>query len=256
VTDPRPLRALIVGVANEHSIAYAIARALHALGAQIAMTYVNDKARRFVEPLARTLDAQLLMPLDVQVPEQQAALFSAIAAQWGGLDALLHSIAFAPREDLHGRVTDCSAEGFAQAMDISCHSLMRLARAAEPIMHAAGGGSILTLSYYGAEKAVPGYGLMGPVKAALEACVRAMATELGPAAIRVNALSPGPLATRAASGIAGFDTLLAQATARAPLGGGLDPRQVGAAGAFLLSPAAAGISGQTLRVDGGLSVLA
>lgn len=254
MSTTHPLRALIVGVANEHSIAFGIARALHARGAQIAMTYLNDKARRFVEPLAKAVDAQLLMPLDVQIPEQQAALFSAIGERWGALDALLHSIAFASREDLHGRVTDCSVEGFTQAMDISCHSLLRLARAGEPLMSA--GGSILTLSYYGAEKAIPGYGIMGPVKAALEASVRALAMELGPTGIRVNALSPGPLATRAASGIAGFDALLAQAKARAPLAGGLDLAHVGEAGAFLLSPASAGISGQILRVDCGLSALA
>ncbi len=250
----RPLRALIVGVANDRSIAWAIARALHARGAEIALTYLNDKARRFVEPLAESVNAALLMPLDVQMPEQQAALFDALSVRWGGLDALLHSIAFAQREDLHGRVTDSSAAGFAEAMDISCHSLMRLTRAALPLM--GGGGSILTLSYYGAEKAVPGYGIMGPVKAALEASVRALAGELGPVGIRVNALSPGPLATRAASGISGFDALLAAATERAPLAGGLDIELVGKAGAFLLSPEAAAITGQTLRVDGGLSALA
>jgi enoyl-[acyl-carrier protein] reductase I len=254
MTAPARLRALIVGVANDRSIAWAIARALHARGAEIAMTYVNDKARRFVEPLAATIGASILMPLDVRNPDEQAALYAAIAGRWGGLDALLHSIAFARREDLHGRVIDSSAEGFAEAMDISCHSLMRLSRAAAPLMGA--GGSILTLSYYGAEKAVPGYGIMGPVKAALESSVRALAAELGSVGIRVNALSPGPLATRAASGIAGFDDLLAQASARAPLPGGLDIEHVGAAGAFLLSPEASAITGQTLRVDCGLSAIA
>jgi enoyl-[acyl-carrier protein] reductase I len=247
-------RALIVGIANEQSVAWGVARALRARGFELAVTYLNDKAKRFVEPLAESVEASLLLPLDVQQPEQLQAVFEALSARWGRLDALLHSIAFARRDDLHGRVTDCSAEGFAQAMDISCHSLMRLARAAEPLMSA--GGSIATVSYYGAEKAVSNYGIMGPVKAALEACVRALAVELGPQGIRVNALSPGPLPTRAASGIAGFDALLAQVRDRAPLGGGLDIERVGEAGAFLLSREAAGITGQTLRVDCGLSVLA
>lgn len=246
-------KGLVVGIANQDSIAWGCARALRAAGAELAVTWLNDKARPHVEPLARQLDAAISLPLDVEQPEQLDALFAAIATQWGKLDFVLHSIAYAPGADLHGRVIDSSADGFARAMDISCHSLMRMARLAEPLM--TDGGSLLTMSYLGAEEVVPHYGMMGPVKAALEAAVRYLAAELGPRGIRVNAISPGPLATRAASGITGFDELLANAARRAPLRHTVTIDDVGALCAFLASDGARAMTGGTLYVDGGYHIL-
>ncbi|MEC5161754.1 enoyl-[acyl-carrier protein] reductase I [Janthinobacterium sp. CG_23.3] len=246
-------KGLVVGIANEHSIAWGCARALRAAGAELAVTWLNDKARPHVEPLARQLPAAIAMPLDVTSAPQMAALFAAIAAQWGRLDFLVHSIAFAPKQDLQGRVADSSAAGFAQAMDVSCHSFVRMAKLAEPLMRH--GGSLMTMSYLGAEEVIGDYGLMGPVKAALEASVRYLAAELGPAGIRVNAVSPGPLATRAASGIAHFDRLLADAAARAPLRRLVDIDDVGALCAFLAGDAARAITGGTLYVDAGYHIL-
>lgn len=246
-------KGLVVGVANEHSIAWGAARSFREAGADLALTWFNDKAKPYVEPLARSVGAQILMPLDVEAPGQLEAVFEAITTQWGRLDFVLHSIAFAPRSDLHGRVTDASREGFARAMDISCHSFARMARLAEPLMPH--GGSLLTMSYVGAEEVIPGYGVMGPVKAALEASTRYMACELGPKGIRVNAVSPGPLATRAASGIPDFDALMADAIARAPLRRLVDLDDVGALCAFLVSDAARSITGNTLFVDAGFHVL-
>jgi len=245
-------KGLVVGIANESSIAWGCARVLRANGAQCAVTYLNDKAERHVAPLAKRIDAPIVMPLDVTRPEQQDALFSAIAERWGRLDFILHSIAFAPKQDLQGRLVDSSAEGFMQAMDISCHSLMRLAAAAEPLM--SDGGSILTMSYYGAEKVVTHYNLMGPVKAALEASVRYLAVELGTENIRVNALSPGPVQTRAASGLTDFDKLMEKAAANAPLHQLVTLDQIGEMAAFLVSDKATQITGQTLYVDAGFNV--
>ncbi|MFZ3117575.1 MAG: enoyl-ACP reductase FabI, partial [Variovorax sp.] len=196
-------KGLVVGIANAQSIAWGCARAFRDAGAELAVTWFNDKARPHVEPLAQQLQAPIALPLDVEQPGQMEAVFAAIEQQWGRLDFVLHSIAFAPKSDLHGRVTDSSREGFGRAMDISCHSFARMARLAEPLMK--DGGSLMTMSYVGAEEVIPDYGLMGPVKAALEASTRYMAAELGPKGIRVNAVSPGPLATRAASGIPNFD---------------------------------------------------
>lgn len=246
-------RGLIVGVANEHSLAWGSARHCRAAGAELALTWLNDKARAFVEPLARQVDAPIQLPLDLADDTQLQALFTAISEQWGRLDFVLHAVAFAPREDLHGRVVDSSRAGFVRAMDISCHSLLRMARLAEPLMK--DGGSIVTLSYLGAEEVIPGYGLMGPVKAALEASVRYLAAELGPAGIRVNAVSPGPVATRAASGLSGFDALLADAEQRSPLRTLVDGDDVGGLCAFLFSDAARRITGTTLYVDGGHHLL-
>ena len=209
VFDLRGKKGLIVGIANEDSIAWGCARAFRAAGAELAVTWLNESARPYVEPLAEQLQAPIQMPLDVEQDGQMEAVFDALGARWERLDFVLHSIAFAPAADLHGRVADSSREGFARAMDISCHSLARMARLAEPLMQ--GGGSLLTMSYLGAEEVVANYGLMGPVKAALESTVRYLAAELGPQGIRVNAVSPGPLATRAASGIQHFDQLLADA---------------------------------------------
>ena len=199
-------KGLVVGIANDQSIAWGCARALRAAGAELALTWFNDKARPHVEPLAQQLQAPITLALDVEQAGQMEAVFDAIAQRWGQLDFVLHSIAFAPKSDLHGRVVDSSREGFARAMDISCHSFARMAHLAEPLMPQ--GGSLMTMSYVGAEEVIPGYGLMGPVKAALEASTRYLAAELGPKGIRVNAISPGPLATRAASGIPDFDALL------------------------------------------------
>ena len=192
-------KALIVGVANEHSIAWGCAQAMRRAGAEIAMTYLNDRAKPHVEPLAKAVDAEIFLPLEVRDPAQVDALFAAIAERWGGLDILVHSIAFAPRDALQGRVMDCPRDGFLAAMDVSCWSFLDLARRAEPLMRQ--GGTMITMSYLGANEVVENYGIMGPVKAALESSVRYVATELGPKGIRVHAVSPGPLATRAASGI-------------------------------------------------------
>jgi enoyl-[acyl-carrier protein] reductase I len=246
-------RGLVVGIANEHSIAWGCARALRDAGAELAITWFNDKAQPYVEPLARAVEASIVMPLDVEQPGALEAVFDAITTQWGRLDFLIHSIAFAPKTDLHGRLVDCSREGFARAMDISCHSFARMARLAEPLMPE--GGSLMTMSYIGAEEVIPDYGVMGPVKAALEASVRYLAAELGPRGIRVNAISPGPLATRAASGIPNFDALLAQTARRAPLRRLVDIAEVGALCAFLAGDSARAITGTTLYVDAGYHIL-
>ncbi|MEM8731815.1 MAG: enoyl-ACP reductase FabI [Pseudomonadota bacterium] len=246
--------ALIVGIANDNSIAYGCAQALKARGAQLAVTYLNDKAKPHVVPLAEALGADIVMPLDVRDDAQAMALFDRISDQWGRLDTLLHSIAFAPREDLHGRVVDCSADGFAQAMDISVHSFLRMIRRAEPLMP--GGGTCMTVSFQGASKVVEHYNMMGPVKAALESAVRYAAAELGPNGISVHALSPGPLKTRAASGIAAFDELLDAAAERAPTHQLATIEDVGAYCAFLASPEAANVTGGVHLIDGGYSIVA
>lgn len=250
----RGRRGLVVGIANDQSIAYGCAAALRDCGAELAITWVNDRAERFVRPLGEGLGAAILAPLDVEQPGQLEAVFDQIAARWGGIDFVIHSIAFAPREDLHGRVTDCSAAGFAQAMDISCHSFIRMARLAEPLMPA--GGTLVTMTYHGADQVVGHYNLMGPVKAALQATVRYLADELGPRGIRAYAVSPGPLKTRAASGIAHFDELIDAAIARAPQHRLVDIAEVGRVVAFLVSGAASGMTGDTIHVDAGLHIVA
>ncbi|MEO7200313.1 MAG: enoyl-ACP reductase FabI [Dokdonella sp.] len=246
-------RGLVVGIANDCNIAWGCAQAYRAAGAEIAVTWLNEKARSYVEPLAQAVQAGIALPLDVRDPAQIDALFAAITQRWGQLDFLLHAVAYAPSADLHGRLTDSSVEGFLQAMDISCHSFVRLARKAEPLMQE--GGSLVTLSYLGAEDAIANYGLMGPVKAALESVVRYLAVELGPRGIRVNAISPGPVATRAASGLASFDRLLVDSAQRAPLPSGVSIEDVGALSAFLASDGARAITGDTLYVDAGLHIL-
>jgi len=247
-------KGLVVGIANANSIAYGCARMFRNCGAELAMTWINDKTRAYVEPLARELAAPIAMPLDVEQPGALEAVFEAIRARWGRLDFVLHSLAFAPREDLHGRVADASREGFARAMDISCHSFMRMAHLAEPLMDE--GGTLLTMTYLGAAEVVPRYGVMGPVKAALEAVVRYLATELGPHGIRVNAVSPGPIRTRAASGIPQFDDLLAESRRRAPLPREVAIDDVGSLCAFLVSDAARAITGDVHYIDGGVHILA
>ncbi len=247
-------KGLVVGIANEHSIAYGCARVLRRCGADLAVTWLNEKARPHVEPLARELSAPIVMPLDVEQPGAMETVFDGIRRRWGRLDFVLHSIAFAPAADLHGRVVDSTRDGFARAMDISCHSFIRMAHLAEPLMD--DGGALLTMSYLGANAVVPHYGVMGPVKAALEASVRYLATELGPRRIRVNAVSPGPIRTRAASGIPGFDDLVAEARRRAPLQREVEIDDVGAFCAYLVSDAAQAVTGDIHYVDGGFHILA
>lgn len=245
-------KGLVVGIANEDSIAWGCAKAFRDHGAELAVTYLNDKAKSYVQPLADRLDASICMKLDVTQPHEQEILFAAIAERWGKLDFLLHSIAFAPKADLQGRVVDSSAAGFAAAMDISCHSLMRLTKAAEPLMK--DGGSVLTMSYYGAEKVVAHYNLMGPVKAALETSVKYLSSELGGQHIRINALSAGPVKTRAASGLADFDKLMEEAAAKAPLHQLVTLDQIGQMAAFLVSDNSKQVTGQTIYVDAGYNV--
>jgi enoyl-[acyl-carrier protein] reductase I len=255
---PRPIlqgkRALVVGVANDSSIAYGCAKAFRELGADVAITYLNEKARPHVEPLAKELEAPIFLPLDVSVPGQLEAVFDAIRSSWGRLDVLVHSIAFAPKDDLQGGLLTCSAEGFSKAMDVSCHSFVRMAKLAAPLMTE--GGTMFAMSYYGANKVVANYNVMGPVKAALEACCRYLAFELGGQNIRVHAISPGPLKTRAASGLKDFETLLNEAAQRAPLGELVDIMDVGYTCAFLATPYAKRLSGSTLYVDGGVNIVA
>jgi enoyl-[acyl-carrier protein] reductase I len=247
-------RVLVVGIANEHSIAYGCARAFRETGAELAITYLNDKARPHVEPLASELGAAMLLPLDVAVPGQLEAAFATIAATWGRLDILVHSIAFAPKEDLTGALLNCSAAGFAKAMDISCHSFVRMAKLAAPLMTE--GGTMLAMSYLGAERVVPNYNVMGPVKAALEAACRYLAYELGHQRIRVHAVSPGPLQTRAASALKDFNLLLHDAMTRAPVGELVDIMDVGFSCVYLASPYARRVTGSTVYVDGGAHIVA
>ena len=247
-------KALVVGIANDQSIAYGCAKAFRDAGAELAVTWLNDKARPHVEPLARALEAPITGALDVAVPGQLEAVFDQIRQRWGRLDILVHSIAFAPLEDLRGGLLDCSAEGFAKAMDISCHSFVRMARLAAPLM--ADGGTMFAMSYLGANRVVPNYNVMGPVKAALEASCRYLAYELGPRRIRVHAISPGPLKTRAASGLKDFELLLNEATRKAPLGELVDIMDVGYACAYLATPFAHRITGGTVYVDGGTNIIA
>lgn len=258
VEVPRPvlkgMKALVVGVANDSSIAWGCAKAFRELGAELAITYVNEKTKSYVDPLAKEVSAPIFMPLDVSTPGMLEAVFERIATEWGGLDILVHSIAWAPKDDLRGGLLDCSAEGFKGAMDVSCHSFIRMARLAAPLMKR--GGTMFAMSYYGANKVVPNYNVMGPVKAALEACCRYLAYELGGKGIRVHAISPGPLKTRAASGLKDFDLLLNEAAQRAPLGELVDIMDVGFTCAYLATPYARRLSGETLYVDGGVNIMA
>ncbi|PZO20625.1 MAG: enoyl-[acyl-carrier-protein] reductase FabI [Burkholderiales bacterium] len=246
-------KGLIVGIANEQSIAYGCAQVMRELGGAIAVTYMNAKAEPHVRPLADRLGAEIIAPLDVEQPGQMEAVFAQIEQRWGRLDFLLHAIAYAPAADLHGRMVDSSAAGFARAMDISCHSFVRMARLAEPLMKE--GGALVTMSYYGAQKVVPNYGIMGPVKAALEATVRYLAAELGPGGIRVHAVSPGPIRTRAASGIGEFEKLLDDTASRAPEHQLVTIADVGAVTALLCSDAARAMTGNVVFVDAGYHVM-
>jgi enoyl-[acyl-carrier protein] reductase I len=245
-------RGLIVGIANEHSIAAGCALALHGAGAELAVTYANAKSKPFVDPVVAQINAPIYLPLDVQHDGQMEAVFEEISQRWGRLDFLIHSIAFCPKEDLHGPVSQCSKEGFAQAMDISVHSLIRMTRLAIPLMPE--GGSILTMSYYGAEKVIDHYNIMGPVKSALEGTVRYLAAELGPKQIRVNAISPGPLQTRAGSGIDHFDVLLDAARQRSPEKALVSIADVGNMAVGLISDLSSKVTGNVAYVDGGYHI--
>ncbi|GAA6166973.1 enoyl-ACP reductase FabI [Sessilibacter corallicola] len=246
-------KGLIVGIANNESIAWGCSQAFHSEGATLAATYLNEKAEKYVRPLAEQVNAEIISPLNVASEEQLDALFAEIEVRWGKLDFLLHAIAFAPAEDLHGRVVDCSSQGFLTAMDISCHSFIRLAKRAEPLMKS--GGSLLTVSYYGSEKVVSHYNLMGPVKAALEATVRYLAAELGRTNIRVNAISPGPIHTRAASGLEHFDSLLTDFVEKSPLHKPLMLEDIGSFAAFLVSDAAKAVTGGVHYIDCGYEIV-
>jgi enoyl-[acyl-carrier protein] reductase I len=246
-------RGLIVGIANENSIAWGCAKAFRAFGAELAVTYLNDKARTFVEPLARELEAPIVMPLDARTPGQIEAVFDRVRKDWGKLDFLVHSIAFSPKEALQGRVVDVSRDGFLATLEISCWTFMRMAHLAEPLMP--DGGTLFTMTYYGSQAVVENYNIMGVAKAALESAVRYMAAELGPKGIRVHAISPGPLATRAASGIPEFDALLEKAKSKAPARSLVSIEDVGVATAFLAHDAARLITGDTLYIDGGYHII-
>lgn len=246
-------KALVTGVANDQSIAWGCAKAFRALGADVAMTYLNEKAKSYVEPLAKEIGAPLFMPLDLQQEGQLESVFNEIGEKWGKLDLCLHSIAFAPKDDLRGRVVDCSKDGFLRAMEISCWSFIRMAKLSEPLMK--NGGALFTMTYYGSQMVVEHYNVMGPVKAALESATRYMAAELGPKGIRVHAISPGPLKTRAASGISEFDKLLQKAQSKAPTRSLVSIEDVGIAVAFLGMDGAKLITGETLYIDGGYHII-
>jgi len=253
IIDLTGKKGLVTGIANEHSIAYGCAGKFREAKAELATTFLNAKAEPFMRPLALQLESPLILPCDVQKEEEIIALFEGIQKKWGKLDFMLHSMAFAPKSDLEDKLLDCSKDGFLEAMDISCHSLIRLAKYAAPLMK--NGGSILTMTYYGSQKVILNYNLMGVVKAALEASVRYLAYELGSQNIRVNAISPGPIQTRAASGIPNFFEYIKAGQERSPLHRLVDIKNVGNLAAFLASDAAMDMTGQVYYVDSGYSIM-
>src|SRR5262245_28768256 len=246
-------RGLIVGIANERSIAWGCAKAFRALGAELALTYVSARTRKYVEPLAHEVDASILMPLNVADDRQMQAVFQRLAFEWGRLDFLVHSIASAPKETLQARVVDASREGFLATMEVSCWSFIRMAHLAEPLMKE--GGTLFTMTYYGSRMVVAHYNIMGVAKAALECAVRYLAAELGPKGIRVHAISPGPLATRASSGLPEIDALLDKAKTKAPARSLVRIEDIGVATAFLALDAARLITGATIYIDGGYHIM-
>jgi enoyl-[acyl-carrier protein] reductase I len=246
-------KGLVVGIANDQSIAWGCAKAFRALGADLAVTYLNDRAKKHVQPLAEALDASIFAPLDVNVEGQMERVFEHIREEWGQLDFLLHSIAFSPKEALHGRVVDVERDGFLKTMEVSCWSFLRMAHLAEPLMKR--GGTLFTMTYYGSQMVVQNYNIMGVAKAALEASVRYIAAELGPKGIRVHAISPGPLATRAASGIPEFDDLMDKAQSKAPTRSLVSIDDVGNATAFLALDGAKLITGDVMYIDGGYHII-
>jgi enoyl-[acyl-carrier protein] reductase I len=246
-------KGLVVGIANERSIAWGCAAAFRAFGADLAVTYLDDKTKKHVDPLARELEASIVMPLDVRIPGQMEAVFDRISKEWGRLDFVVHSIAFSPREAMHGRVVDVPLDGFLTTMQVSCWSFLRMAQLAEPLMKK--GGTLFTMTYYGSQTVVKNYNVMGVAKAALESAVRYLSAELGPKGIRVHAISPGPLATRAASGIPEFDKLLEKVKTKSPAHRQVSIEDIGAATAFLAHDAARLITGDTIYIDGGYHVV-
>ncbi|MHA1540230.1 MAG: enoyl-ACP reductase FabI [Alphaproteobacteria bacterium] len=247
-------KGLVLGIANKNSIAYGCAKQLRSCGAELAIPYLNEKAEKHVRPVAEELESDIIMPCNVQAEGELEAVFAAIKKKWGKLDFLVHSIAFAPADDLNGPLVDCSLKGFLTAMDVSCHSFIRMAQLAEPLMK--DGGTMLTMSYYGSNMVVKGYNMMGPVKAALESTSKYLAAELGSKNIRVHALSPGPVRTRAASGIAKIDRLIEDAESVAPIKRGLvDVEDIGAYAAFLVSDYAKSMTGSVSFVDGGYNIM-
>jgi enoyl-[acyl-carrier protein] reductase I len=246
-------KGLVLGVANNKSIAYGAALAFHRAGAELMLTYGRPATEQRVRPLLSELSAPDLLHCDMGDDAQLEALFANIEAKWGRLDFLLHAIAYAPRKDLHGRVVDCSREGFKTAMEITCYSFIRIANLAEPLMK--DGGCLLTTTYYGAEKVVEHYNIMGPIKAALECAVRYMAVELGSKRIRVHAISPGPIKTDAGYGIDHFEELLTQAAHRSPMQRPITIDDVGKVAVYLVSDAAAALTGHIVYADAGYHVL-
>jgi enoyl-[acyl-carrier protein] reductase I len=247
-------RVLVFGIANERSIAWGIAEAMKRAGAEFIFTYAGEQLERRVRPLAEQIGARLLLPCDVTDDEQVDALFEQVAEHWDGIDVLIHAVAFANREDLDGRFVDTTRAGFLTALEVSAYSLVLLARKAEPLL-AARRGSIITLSYYGAEKVIQNYNVMGIAKAALEACVRYLANDLGPAGIRVNGISAGPVKTLAAAGIRGFKTIFGVVEERAPLRRNVTQEDIGNAALFLCSELGAGVTGEIMHVDSGYNIL-
>jgi enoyl-[acyl-carrier protein] reductase I len=247
-------RAVIFGVANDHSIAWAIAQRFHREGAELALTYPNEAIEKRVRPLAEALGVSLVLPCDVSRDQEIAAVFSTLREKWGELDAIVHAVAFALREDLKGRFVDTSRQGFHTALDVSAYSLVALSRHAEPLLDKRS-GSIVALTYFGAEKVIPHYNVMGVAKAALEACVRYLAADLGPSGIRVNAISAGPLRTLSAAGISGFKTMLHHHEECAPLRRNIDAGEVGAAALYLCSDLATAVTGEVLHVDAGYNII-
>lgn len=248
-------RALVVGVANDKSLAWSIARALKAQGAEIALTYQGQVLEKRVRPLAQEVGAAVVGELDVTRDEQIVSVFGAVKELWGGLDMLVHAVAFAEREDLRERFLNVSRANFARSLDISAYSLIALARGAEPLMEARGGGAIVALSYLGAVRAVPNYNVMGVAKAALEACVRYLALDLGPKNIRVNALSAAPARTLSSAAIRGYHEMAHEVEQHAPLRRAMKPEEVGKMAAAMLSDLASGVTGQTVYVDVGYSIV-
>ncbi len=249
-------RALILGLANDRSIAWGIAQALHAQGARLAFNFLGDALEKRVRPLAESLGADIIAPCDVTKDDQITSLFSGIKEKWGGLDILIHSVAFANKEDLQGRFVDTSREGFRLALDVSAYSLIATAREAEKLMPADKGGTMITLTYYGSEKVIPGYNVMGVAKAALEASVRYLASDLGPKKIRVHSISAGPIKTLAAAGgIANFRDFLTTTEQKAPLRENVSPEDVGELAAFLCQDGARHMTGNLLYVDSGYNII-
>ena len=246
-------KGLIVGIANDQSIAWGCAKAFRALGADLAVTYLNERAKKHVEPLAKAIEAPIFMPLDVNAEGQTEQVFERITKEWGQLDFLLHSIAFSPKEALHGRVVDVDRDGFLKTMDVSCWSFLRMAHLAEPLMK--NGGTLFTMTYYGSQMVVKNYNVMGVAKAALEASVRYLAADLGEKNIRVNAISAGPIKTLAASGIGDFRYILKWNEYNAPMRRTVTIEEVGDSALYLLSDLSRAVTGEVHHVDSGYHVV-